>query len=171
MSMRQKRSAPFSRRIQMEFSTGGLPVRNATVEDKIFSLFQPDVLVPSQYLATTKSKTYYEPEKKLMLAVLEDALWCFQNGLFSRDNKRKQALYSEAEEWMMEENGEGLFSFDEICELLNLEPRYLRKRLLRWKQETLRGRAEAHRQGRDKNRQTPARSGEKSRRYMSAAGF
>ncbi|MGH7766251.1 MAG: hypothetical protein ACREQP_02250, partial [Candidatus Binatia bacterium] len=120
-----------------------------------------------------KSKTYREPEKKLMLAVLEDALWCFQNGLISRNNKRKRGLYSEAEEWIMEETGDRLFSFNEICELLGLEPRYLRKRLVHWKEETLRGRGrmEAHRPGRGRGRKIPARSGEKRRRYMSAAGF
>jgi hypothetical protein len=169
-----KRGALFSQRIQMEFSPArGRPAHNAAVEDKIFSLFQPDVLVPSQYLANTKSKTYREPEKKLMLAVLEDALWCFQNGLFSRDNKKKRFLAGEAEEWIMEEYGDWLFSFNEICELLGLEPRYLRKRLVRWKQETLRrrGRMEAHRPGHGRNRKIPARSGEKRRRYMSAAGF
>lgn len=173
MSIKGKRGALFSQRLQMELSPGGLPARNAAVEDKIFSLFQPDVLIPSQYLANTKSKTYREPEKKLMLAVLEDALWCFQNGLISRNNKRKRGLYSEAEEWIMEESGDRLFSFNEICGLLGLEPRYLRKRLVRWKEETLRGRGrmEAHRPGHGKDRNIPARSGEKRRRYMSAAGF
>lgn len=174
MSIKEKRGALFSQRLQMEFSpAGGRPARNAAVEDKIFSLFQPDILVPGQYLANTKSKTYREPEKKLMLAVLEDALWCFQNGLLTRDNKKKRGLSGEAEEWIMEEGGDRLFSFNEICELLGLNPRYLRKRLVGWKEEALRrcGRMEAYRLGRGRNRKTPARPGEKRRRYMSAAGF
>ncbi len=171
MSIVQKQNPLFSRRIRNEFPPA--PVfRNASVEERVFSLFQPDVLVPSQYLATTKSKTYREPEKKLMLAVLEDALYCFQNGLLAKDNKRKHGLYSDAEEWIMEDSEESLFSFNEICDLLGFEPRYLRKRLLHWKQEALHGRGgEAYRLGRGRNRKQRAAAGEKRRRYLSASGF
>lgn len=172
MPIVQKQSAPFSRRIRNEFSPG--PVfRNASVEERVFSLFQPDVLVPSQYLATTRSKTYREPEKKLMLAVLEDALFCFQNGLLPKDNKKKRGLSHDAEEWIIEDGDESLFSFNELCELLGFNPQYLRKRLLRWKQEALLGRdVETYRSGRSgKNRKRPAGAGEKRRRYLSAAGY
>lgn len=173
MSTKEKGGVLFSRRIQMEFSPGGRPARNAAAEDKVFSLFQPDILIPSQYLATTKSKNYQESEKKLMLAVLEDALWCFQNGLLRRENKKRRVLSMEAEEWIMEESGGWLFSFNEICQMLGLEPKYLRKRLVGWKAETLcrRGRMEGYRSSRGRNRKATDASGEKKRRYMSAAGF
>ena len=172
MPIVQKQSAPFSRRIRNEFSPGPV-LRNASVEERVFSLFQPDVLVPSQYLATTRSKTYREPEKKLMLAVLEDALFCFQNGLLSKDNKKKRGLSHDAEEWIIEDGDESLFSFNELCELLGFNPQYLRKRLLRWKQEALLGRdVETYRSGRSgKNRKRRAGAGEKRHRYLSAAGF
>ena len=172
MAIVQKPSAPFSRRIRNEFSPGPV-LRNASVEERVFALFQPDVLVASQYLATTKSKTYREPEKKLMLAVLEDALFCFQNGLLSRENKRKQGLSHDAEEWIMEDSEESLFSFNELCDLLGLNPKYLRKRLLRWKEEALGGRdVETYRSGRSgRNRKRRAGAGEKRHRYLSAAGF
>jgi hypothetical protein len=167
MAIVQKQNAPFSRRIRNGFSPGPV-LRNASVEERVFSLFQPDVLVPSQYLATTRSKTYREPEKKLMLAVLEDALFCFQNGLLSKDNKKKRDLSHDAEEWIMEEGDESLFSFTELCELLGIHPQYLRKQLLRWKHAALRGRdVETYRS----NRKRLAGAGEKRRRYLSAAGF
>jgi hypothetical protein len=176
MTIARKRKALFTQRIQKELSPAATPAfRGAVMEDRSYSLFQPDVLVASQHLATTKSRTYREPEKKLMLAVLEDALFCFQNGLISRDNRKKRGLSSEAEEWIMEESGDWLFSFNEICELLGLGPQYLRKQLVRWKAELLRrrGRSDVYRLGGNgKNRKTPGgRSGEKKRRYMRAAGF
>ncbi len=118
---------------QQEFTPAA---RNPAVEEKVFSLFQPDILIPGQFMATTKSKTQREPEQRLMLAVLEDAVWCFQNGLRAKD-KRKQDLSREAEEWLMEENSQWLFSFNEICDLLGFEAEYIRKRLMRWKQESL----------------------------------
>ncbi len=75
------------------------------VEQYTFSLFQPDVLLPTQYLATTRRKNFLEPEKKLMLAVLEDAVWTFQKYLLAQDKKRN-SLFGEAKEWIMEENSE-----------------------------------------------------------------
>ncbi|HEY2987277.1 MAG TPA: hypothetical protein VGL11_06100 [Candidatus Binatia bacterium] len=165
MPTQQKRTAPFLRRIQHEFTPPA--ARNHAVEEKVYSLFQPDVLLPTQYLATTTSKTYREPEKKLMLAVLEDAIWCFQNGLLARDNKKKRGLSSEAEEWIMEEEGDQLFSFNEICELLTLNPKYIRKHLLRWKADALRGRiaAEMHRMSRSgRTRKRAALAAEKHHR-------
>src|SRR3954468_7555079 len=93
MATGQKRNIAFSARY--EFSPS--PVRNHAVEDKVFSLFQPDVLIPGQFMATTKSKTHRDPEQRLMLAVLEDAVWCFQNGLRAKD-KKKQELSREAEQ-------------------------------------------------------------------------
>jgi len=73
----------------------------------------------------------------------------------------------------MEDGDESLFSFNELCELLGFNPQYLRKRLLRWKQEALLGRdVETYRSGRSgKNLKRPAGAGEKRRRYLSAAGF
>lgn len=118
---------------QQEFTAAA---RNPAVEEKVYSLFQPDILIPGQFLATTKSKTQRDPEQRLMLAVLEDAVWCFQSGLRAKD-KKKQDLSREAEEWLMEEDSQWLFSFNEICDLLGLEAKYIRKRLVVWKQESL----------------------------------
>jgi hypothetical protein len=168
----QKRNSQFSQRIQNEFSPSGAVrgSRNPMVEDKVYSLFQPDVLVSTQYLATTKSKTQREPEQRLMLAVLEDAVWCFQNGLLSKD-KRKRGLFRDAEEWLTEDAGGWLFSFNEICELLGLESKYIRKHLLRWKEAAsrTRERTKINRLS-DRNAQ-PRTSGEKRHRYLHAAGF
>ena len=49
-----------------------------SVEEKVASLFQPDTLLPVQYLETFRRKAHLEPEKRLMLSVLEDAIACFQ---------------------------------------------------------------------------------------------
>ena len=173
----QKRSASFTRRVQNEFSRpgGSLPAPvNASVEEKVFGFFQPDVLLPDQYLATTRSKTYRKPEKRLMLAVLEDAVWCFQSGLLA-NNKRKRGLFSEAEEWIMEEDGDWLFSFDHICELLGLNPKYIRKQLVGCKEAALSSRvqAKAYRltQSGERNGKTAGAAGARKRRFLKAAGF
>jgi hypothetical protein len=108
------------------------------VEEKVAALFQPDSLLPDQYLETTKKKTHPEPEKKLMLGILEDAVACFQKYANARDGKGK-TLFREAARWIMEENGDWIFSFEQTCEALELNAQYIREGLMRCK-ECKRGR-------------------------------
>ena len=58
-----------------------------------------------------------EGERRLMLAVLEDAVSCFQKyaGATRPRNKR---LFQEAEEWFMDEEASWVFSFEAICTVL-----------------------------------------------------
>ena len=73
------------------------------------------------------------PEQKLMLAVLEDAITCFQVHFAARD-KQKTRQFREAEEWiLLQGKGDWFFSFDYICETLDLNPDYIRKGLLHWR--------------------------------------
>lgn len=71
-----------------------------------------------------------------MLAVLEDAVWTFQKYLLAQDKKRN-SLFGEAKEWIMEENSEWPFSFQNICEVLGLNPKYMRQGLVHWRREAL----------------------------------
>ncbi len=109
------------------------------VEKSLASLFQPDTLAHDEYFEVFRRKTYLEPEKELMLAVFEDAVLCFQNYMFAQDKKRV-ALFREAEDWIMEQNDDLVFSFENICEVLGFNPGYICQRLLRWKEMKLGGR-------------------------------
>jgi hypothetical protein len=120
----------------MSYDTG------LSMEERVTSLFQPDTLLPDQYLDTFRRKLHLEPEKKLMLAILEDAIACYQKYLFTRDSKGK-ALFQEAEEWIEEVNGAGIFAFDSVCETLGLNPDYLRRGLSEWKAAALAERTQA----------------------------
>ncbi len=73
-----------------------------------------------------------------MLAVLEDAIACFQVYISARHSKGKN-LFSEVQEWIFEESGDRLFSFESICEVLGFSPTYLRHVLLHWKERKLNG--------------------------------
>ena len=106
------------------------------VEEKMGSLFQPDTLLPAQYFDTFRRKANSEPEKKLMLAILEDAIDCFQKYIFARDGRGK-GIFREAEDWILEENGDRLFSFETVCDGLGFNPSYVRQGLLRWKEMAL----------------------------------
>jgi hypothetical protein len=104
----------------------------AVFEETLTSLFQPDTLIPDQYFETFRGKRS-EPEKKLMLAVLEDAVQCFQDNIFA-SNGRKKKLFEEAEEWILEKGSTWIFSFENVCEVLELNPEYVREGLLRWQE-------------------------------------
>ena len=109
---------------------------NLSIKENVASLFQPDILLSAQHLETFCTKTYLESEKRLMLAVLEEAVLCFQKYISAGD-RRGKALFRDAEEWIMEENSDWLFSFENICQVLGFDPDYLRQGLLCWKRKKL----------------------------------
>jgi hypothetical protein len=135
----------------------GVFMQNETsgmIEERIASLFQPDVLLPVQY-ETLRRKSYPEPEKRLMLAVLEDAIACFQNYLFIRNGKRK-TIFQDSEEWIFETNGDWIFSFQNVCEVLGFNPEFVRQGLLCWKEKKV---AEHHEAKLYRLPQRPERNG------------
>lgn len=95
------------------------------------SMFQPDVLAPVQYMEKWRYRISHEPEKMLMYAVLEDAVTCFQR-FAGAANAHGQTTFKEAEDWLMRERSNWLFSFEQICQSLNLDPDYIRNGLRRW---------------------------------------
>lgn len=109
---------------------------NPASEEKAFSVFQSDILIPEQFLATYQRTFRLGPEKLLMLAVLQDAVTCFQENV-AATCKKKRALYREAEEWFIADEKCYLFSFANICEVLGFDVGYFRQGLLRWRDKTL----------------------------------
>ena len=105
-----------------------------TLEGKITSLFQMDPVLPAQFQDTFQRKTYLQPEKTLMLAVLEDAIMCFQRYAGARNGKTRQ-MFREAEGWILEKDSRWFFSFEQICASLGLEPAYVRHGLIREKEK------------------------------------
>jgi hypothetical protein len=95
-------------------------------------------------------KDIREGEERLMLAVLENAVEYFQEYVLARNPGGKQR-FKKAEEWFLEKDSESLFSFENICEILELHPDYMRQGILCWKEEKLkRYSVEGHRVGRPK---------------------
>lgn len=105
-----------------------------TLDEKFAPLVQPDALVSAQYFQNLRRKTILEPEKRLMLAVLEDAVNCFHDN-FLADSGRRKRLFEEAEKWIFEQGTDWIFSFENICEVLGFNPQYVRQGLLRWKEK------------------------------------
>ena len=106
------------------------------MEEKALAIFQPDVLIESQYQSTQTRQLPMDPERVLMLAVLRDAVSCFQDHVGAR-NKPKLSLHREAEDWILNRDRSHLFSFENLCESLGYDPDYMRAGLCRWKEAAL----------------------------------
>ncbi len=66
-----------------------------------------------------------------MLAVLEDAIRCFQKSYPSR-NRQGRRVFHEAEDWLFFSDPYWVFSFERIADTLGIEPAYVRRLLRRW---------------------------------------
>jgi len=123
---------------------------DAILEEKLSTMFQPDTLATAHYFESVRSTASLEPEKRLMLAILEDAVRCFQDYV-SEENEKKKKLFEEAEAWILNGDSAWIFSFDNACEALGLHPQSVRQGLLRWKEKKL---AEPQRQNDSKRKRT-----------------
>ena len=106
--------------------------RSPIIEEKAMMIFQPDILIDAQFQASHRRRFQLDPEKVLMLAILQDAVVCFQEHVGAKC-KRKQLLYLEAEDWISNSDRSYLFSFENVCEALGFDANYMREGLLRWK--------------------------------------
>lgn len=96
-------------------------------------LFEPDTILPTQFYAMFKNSQSREPERRLMVAILEDAVSCLSTDLHG-SNLRQRKQYEEAKAWVTtDEESEWIFSFNNICEVLGMDPSYLRRGLIRSK--------------------------------------
>jgi hypothetical protein len=100
--------------------------------DALSELFEPDFVLPEQIIEGYRNDSYLSGEKALMLAVLEDAIRCFQEH-FRNPRYNPRLLSVEAEEWIRTDDWDWPFSFNNVCENLGLGPEALRAALLRWK--------------------------------------
>jgi hypothetical protein len=94
-------------------------------------LLEPDVVLPAQYFRVLRGRASYGGERRLIIAVLEDAINCFQKNLFATDSRGRR-LFCEAENWLMSTDRELPFAFENICEFLSLDAEYIRRGLRRW---------------------------------------
>jgi hypothetical protein len=95
-------------------------------------LVEPEILLPGQYYELLAGKSILEGEKRLMLAILEDAVSCYQR-YASANRGRALRLFEESQEWIFEENSPWVFSFESIAYALDIDPDFLREGLKRWR--------------------------------------
>lgn len=99
---------------------------------------QPDVLCTQEYLHVYQGKPSDTPERRLMAAVLRDGIDCYIRDCWA-PNRYKKRSYREAEEWFFSGNDYDVFSLYNVCGILNLDPGYIRRILLRYKEQNAPG--------------------------------
>ena len=111
-----------------------------------YSLLAPDTLLPEQSVFFQDRPL--QSEQRLMLAILEDAIHCFQTFLFA-SKPSQHTLFQEAEKWIRSKERQWLFSFENVCEILGVHAGCLRTGLAQWKAEQVRLHTEPGQKERD----------------------
>lgn len=93
---------------------------------------EPEFIVPAQFFAGFRNDASLRPEKRLMLAVLEEAVADYQKFVIAA-SREGRALFEEVEAWFASEDREWPFAFASICDSLGLEASWLRRGLVLWR--------------------------------------
>ena len=96
-------------------------------EQNAYRMTEPDPELQDSGLQWT-------PELTLMLAILEDAVACYCKTL-KRPRQNPDILARQAEFWIRLDDWDSPFSFNNICESLQMEPDATRDRILRRRQQ------------------------------------
>lgn len=100
-------------------------------DERLLDIFDPDIILPAQHFAAIQRKKFPSGEHRLLVALIQDAIECFQKHMHARDAKRRQ-LFLDAQGWIGSEDDRGVFSFNNVCMLLGMNPDYVRQGLLDW---------------------------------------
>src|ERR1700692_1814547 len=89
-----------------------------------------DAIMPAQFYSRHRSASL-EPILRLMAGVLIEGVRCFQRNFQARDAKRRRE-FRDAEFWIFHDQGDGPFSFEDVCSALEIDSQRLRSLLVRW---------------------------------------
>jgi hypothetical protein len=99
-------------------------------DDFLARIVEPDIFLPSQFYGPSGLSRKLEGEKRLMIAILKDAVECLEK-YRSAKTAAGRCQYQNAIEWVRDPDTEWLFSFTNICDLLGFDPQYMREVLLK----------------------------------------
>jgi hypothetical protein len=93
-----------------------------------------DPVMPTQWYADAGRAAAMQPEKRLMFAVLSDAVEIVMTGR-ATTNVRRRMLFHETLAWIRSDDREWPFSFVNLCDALGFDPGRLRAGLTRFGDE------------------------------------
>jgi hypothetical protein len=107
--------------------------KTVCVEDPATKMVEPDTMTPLQFYDRIFAEASLVPEKRLMLAVLEDAIASFQRAFIQPRAMMEEGEDFDVEAWLESDDMSWPFSFASICQALDMEPAYLRTGLADWR--------------------------------------
>ncbi|HEY2776100.1 MAG TPA: hypothetical protein VGK20_18815 [Candidatus Binatia bacterium] len=100
-------------------------------DERLLDVFDPDIILPAQHFAAIQRKKFPSGEHRLLIALIQDAIECFQKHMHARDAKRRQ-LFLDAQGWIGSDDDRAVFSFNNVCMMLGMNPDYVRQGLEQW---------------------------------------
>jgi hypothetical protein len=97
---------------------------------------QAEGVLPLQFFGNRRDIRSIEPLRRLMVAMLVDAVRVFQTKIEARQPSTRQE-FAEVQRWIFSDDETGMFSFRPMCEALEIDPQTIRNGLVRWKQKRL----------------------------------
>src|ERR1051326_8899342 len=92
----------------------------------------PESILPVQLRGTPFGGARIQPEKRLQVAVLADAVLTFHRWA-GDERARARRRFTEVEAWFASDDDDGPFTFMTICHSLKFEPSYIRGGLRQWR--------------------------------------
>jgi len=92
----------------------------------------PESILPAQLYDRPLGGARIQPEKRLQVAVLADAVLTFHRWA-GDERARARRLFMETEAWFASDDADGPFAFITICDSLKLDPSYIRRGLRHWR--------------------------------------
>ena len=89
------------------------------------SAVEPDIVLPAQYFTRRRTRT---PEHRLMIAMVQDAVRCIAKYRLAHE-PRHRALFAEARLWLLASETSWPYSFECICEALDIDSDAVRESL------------------------------------------
>ena len=92
----------------------------------------PESILPEQLDDRPFGGARTQPEKRLQVAVLADALLTFRRWA-GVEHPRARRLFADVDAWFASDDANGPFTFVTICDSLAFDPAYIRRGLRGWR--------------------------------------
>lgn len=100
------------------------------VDPAIFSALEPDVMLPDQFFP--EQQPNWTGELSLLWTVFIDGIETFRKEV-SANNEHGEA-FLETLDWIHLRDSESIFAFENLCETFGLNPSWVRRSILTWRE-------------------------------------
>lgn len=127
----RKRGATHARKGSKEMDISIEVQAQAQTDDRLAATMEPESYLPSQHF-TRSDNGPGAGVKRMMIAMLEDAIDVYRKHANTRGGKHERA-FREAERWFELSDRSWLFSYESVCDTLGIDANRLRRALASWR--------------------------------------